>query len=375
MAGEEDERIPPPTSKWWKQRSLLLGEAVGIALLAGGVIAAVASWSEFWRGLTAGALLGTGAGIVIGELFNAYGLWEQHQRFYVIWQKIDRREHREALLSRTETDNAYYLGHAATTLPMVVDSVPDQVALIRRFCSDLGLRFSLEEQELLESMPIDRSGAEKISKIVFAKAQELGPPLWCFFQLGNTTAWLSGQLDSWRDTRAVVGRLEDLQGNPFLQLDPRYTNVVNELVKVIGPHRDLDGTEAQGALKDVVLSVLSGIPAIYIPSGSLSVPVPSSEWVWVEDSGTMIPARIVGDNSILARSPDLYEVSQHSDESAEPARVTHSETGWKCSLHAEANENQPCSEIDLVLFATDGGQPVTEARFVAVREVGEETES
>jgi hypothetical protein len=352
--------------------TVFLGLAVGI------VIVALVEVLDVSRGLR-------DVGLVIGgALIGLMSLWfdevlrarpERHRseqdrdallaRVSEMQEIIAKQERREALLTQTETDAAYYLGYAATALPMT-EPLEEHLALIREFCLELGLEMSGDELEVVRASSLSADDAERLTAMLLKKGRSLKPALWCFFQLGNTVAWLHDQLKRWRQTQDILVKLESLHENPFLQMDPRYYAMVDELVRLLGPYRLAVADENRAMLSEEVLAAVSQSPPVLVQGRDTVRPVSSTEWIWVTADSEMVPMRIIGDYAILARSPDLYEVSDRSAPD-EATRITRDGSGWHCSAHTNATEQSPCEDIKLVLYATDGGKPVTEARVVAVR--------
>ena len=273
---------------------------------------------------------------------------------------------RETLLSQSQTNGAYHLGRMATALP--TSQKPDQeLVLILGLCDDVGLRFSKKELQILKSTPAERS---QVSEMVLSKAQSLRPAaLRCFFFLGNKTEWLLAQAERAPSTRAALEEFENVHANPLLQMDPVYAAVVDDLLKVLRPYRELIPDEARESLKQQVHNVLGGIPSLSFQRDQIHIQHAATEWFWIEDKGAPAAMCFIGDRySIIARDANTFDVLQkNKDKPESSARITRNDTGWQCSAHSKASEQQPCPEIELVLYATHGGKPVTEARVVMVR--------
>ncbi|HEY6350287.1 MAG TPA: hypothetical protein VI636_12840 [Candidatus Angelobacter sp.] len=269
---------------------------------------------------------------------------------------VDERERREILLSQTETDNAYYLGYLATALPMKIESFADNLILIRAFCGDLGIQFSQAEQCMLESASTEPSQGEKITEIVLSKETGIRPPLRCFFLLGNKAAWLRDQMENAHSSRAVLKDLEGLHSNPFLQLDPRYARVVDELLQILRPYRETIPDNARGLIRKEVLDALGKVPPIYVHGDRARIPVSSTQWIWVKDDDDDKPVamRIIGKYGVVARNANAYEMFLR-DNMESKMDITRDEGGWHCSGHPNATEEDACFEIRFVLDATDGG--------------------
>jgi hypothetical protein len=367
MGKGESDQIPRPASRWWRQRGLLIAEVVGLALLTGGVLAALAPWSDFVRGLVGGALLGLGASVVLGSLFTTHDVWAQHYRDYRIWLSVSAGEKRAVLLSQTETTNAYYLGLLVRTLPVSETDIGNRVPPLRNFCSALGISFSREEYKLLESSGQTLEEAAKISKMVRQKAKHLAPPeWWCFFELGWLMGSLTHHLESSRPIRQIMDELSSLEDDRFLRQDERYAMVVSDLLMVL---RSFDET-ASGKARQTIMAQVSEVLSKFPPplDGESRDPKPfelASEWFWIDENGEVLPTSHVADYWLLARGPWDYEVS--GADSAYRSRVTRRQIEWSCSTHPGADANSPCFDIQLVFDHTNGGTPVTEARLILMR--------
>ena len=91
--------------------------------------------------------------------------------------------------------------------------------------------------------------------------------------------------------------------NPFLKMDPRCARVVND--------RELIPDEARESLKQEVRKVLAGVPPFYIPSYRTYIPVETTEWLCVEDSGEPVAIRVIGGRHVvIARDANSFEVSE-----------------------------------------------------------------
>ncbi|MGP0103379.1 MAG: hypothetical protein ACLPUT_17375 [Solirubrobacteraceae bacterium] len=309
------------------------------------------------------------SGLVVGgALIGLLSLWlDEVLRTGPERRRAEPAERRNALMEETETNAAYYLGYATTALPVDPGPIDERLGFIRDMCFELGLPISEAEEKLLESSSGEEGAAETLSKTLRAKGQNLKPPLWCFFELGNTVAWLHDEIKQWYRTQPVLAKLESLEENPYLQLDPRYSHMVDELIKLLAPFRDEVTDEQRARLKDEVLTAVSeSSPPVLVQGRNTVQPAPSTDWIWVTSDDEMVPMRIVGDRAIVARNADLYEVTGTSAPDGKTL-VTRDATGWHCSAHAEATEQVRCPDIDIVLFATQGGKPVTEARVIPVR--------
>lgn len=169
----------------------------------------------------------------------------------------------------------------------------------------------------------------------------------------------------------ALEELEGVHANPFLKIDPRYARIVDELLAVLRPYRELIPDGARESLKQEIRKALAGVPPFYIPSYRTYVPVETTEWLCVEDNGEPVAIRMIGDRHIvIARDDNTFEVEVSEDKGGSRTRVTRDDAGWHCSAHAKASGRQPCSEIKLVLDMTDGGKPVTARVVVMERSEG-----
>ncbi len=276
---------------------------------------------------------------------------------------LTEQAERDARLRHAAADNGFTLGYEASRLP--IELTPESWDVIRDCCVNLGLQFGPEESALLTTPPEDFARAREVSEMLLSKGRNLGPPLGCFLQLGNTLVWLEGRLDHWHRTQAVLARLEKLAANPFLQDDPQFASIVSALIEALAPYRDRVSKDDSSRLSGQVRDVLSRIPAFAREDFDLRVVDQGSEWLWASDDREELhPVRFLGPYMVSQRNPDLYEVST---EHADAILVNRDAEGWHCQAHPEASEVASCEEIEVVLDATDGGQPVTEARLVLVR--------
>ncbi|MGP8173283.1 MAG: hypothetical protein ACLP7O_01895 [Terracidiphilus sp.] len=278
-------------------------------------------------------------------------------------QELVKAERRRTLLLRQDTNAAYYLGHLATALPMHAASVPYQLPRIQMLCRDLLLRFSEEEERILESPPGPQFDTEKVAEMILAKGRDLPPRLRCFFSFGNTAAWLRAEVDTACSTARALDQLKTIRGNPNLELDPDYQKVVDDLIGVLLPYREAVPDETRELLKRRTLDALGKIPAIHIDPGPQNEPpVWMTRWIPVTEDGALVPIAFIGNKDgvlarILAYDENTYDVAWKEDMESK-TRVTRDDTGWHCATHTTANEKQVCREIELALKATDGGKPV-----------------
>lgn len=279
---------------------------------------------------------------------------------------IEQQERREFLLSRAQTNGAYYLGHLATSLP-TTSNPASQLPFVRTLCNDIGLQFSEQERAMLSSEQLDNDSAEKISATVLAKISSIQPVLRCFFSLGNISAWLRAQVSDGGYCKPVVEQLERLIRDPFLALDPQYYRLTEKLLAIVHPYIDDIPDEGRELLKDEVAKALAEVPPIYIHGENTRRPVRSSEWFYVtEEDGSPLLMRIVDKRAILRRDLDTYDIVS-TDEPEQKVRVTRSGSAWRCSAHVKANEREACVDIQLVLDATHGGKPVEAGMVVGVK--------
>ncbi len=354
-----------------------------VALGTGMTLGALRLLSSGLADIVAGIPFGAAAGILGEEIRSREerrfhkaatkklaGLEEANKRLQDMMIResdvIEERERRDALLTRTESNSAYYLGVLSTSLPVMADSSPELPQHIRTLCSDLGLHFSEKDEEVFQAPLTKWGNAETVSELVLAKAENLKPALWCFFWLGNKVPWLRDQVEHARSTEEAFTEFEQVQTNPLLSLDPRYAHVVDQIVACLQAYRDGLPDEAREALKERVNRALGRIPPIYMQARSTRHVVKSTEWIWVKE-GAM---RFIGGYALLARNADAYEVIVNQEGKAfeAAAHISRDDEGWHCSAHPTAAEGEPCFEMQMVLDATDGGQPVTEARVAYVRE-------
>lgn len=277
---------------------------------------------------------------------------------------VERNERQNSLLTRSETNNAYYLGYSATILPTNNEALQSNVGFVQRVCDDLGFQFTKEELQAFASTGPEH--AEKITEIVLSKGERLPSWLRCFFSLGNKVAWLQAQVRSGYSLRTVLAELEALHTNRFFELDPPYAQVLDELLEILRPYSVQFPDNERAALSQKILEVLAGVPPFYIERSETRRPVQGTEWIWITHDGRMVPAIIVGSRSVMALDANTYELEETNDSKLQ-THVNRDNAGWHCSAHSTANEQNPCAEIELVLETTHGGTPVTEARVVLVR--------
>lgn len=338
-------------------------------IAAGGLLVAIVELPGMPRGVRdvglvlGGALIGLFS-LIIDEILRAGPERRAaEEQLDSLQRDFAEQAERDARLRHAAADNGFTLGYEASRLPIEV--TPEGWAVLWECCDNLGLQFGAEESKLLAAPPEDFVRAREVSEMLLSKGRNLGPPLGCFLQLGNTLVWLEGRLDHWHQTRAVLTRLEKLAANSFLQDDPQFASIVYALIEALTPYRDGVSKGDSSRLSEDVRKVLSRIPAFTRNDFDLRIADQGSEWLWANDArGNLHPVRFLGPYRVSQRDPDLFEVS---NEHAGETLVSHDAEGWHCQAHPEASETEPCEEIEVVLDATDGGQPVTEARLLLVR--------
>jgi hypothetical protein len=270
-----------------------------------------------------------------------------------------------ALQDRVERDSAYYLGYAVSTLYLLPWPIDSYIKLVDLSRIELHLQFSDDDQALLgsASREPDAGTVRAAADMLLSKARDQLPSsLWGFFALGGETTRLHEEVDHWSSTQQALAQIKALQENRFIRLDTRYASVVDELVKILARNGPNVTDEQRPELSRRIVETLRRFPTDTLDDRNVTVPLPVTDWYWVTEGATLF----VGEYSVLARSKDSYEVSR-ADGTGSIAAVTHDSTGWHCSLHPGANEAAPCTEMDMVLHATHGGKPVTEARLILVR--------
>jgi hypothetical protein len=287
---------------------------------------------------------------------------------------------RERTLSEIEACSAYGLAWVATTLPTkmhlpnATDLFRSMCATIESFSSQLGLRFSDDERQMLESPVGDLATARQISERVSTRARELPQRVWCFFELGNRTQWLRDQAKDAHSTKTAMDWLEACRGDPCLRFAPHFAEVVDELIEVFRPYQNAVPDDSRESLVHRVGDAFDKIPSVYIQDRSIQAAYQRSPWFWVDDHGVGVITCILENPKapersfvLCVRDANTYELSETEDDKTKSTRVTRDEAGWHCSAHTNASAESMCFEIQLVLEVTDGGNPPTKAEVMAVR--------
>lgn len=287
---------------------------------------------------------------------------------------VEQREWREQLLERTETSAAYYLGYVATILGKTPNFSDEPYQLISRWCADLGLGLSEAEQLLLDQEVSDES-VEEIATMISKKSLNLRPAIRPFFMFGNTAAWMRDFiLNPAFSCREAADTLAPLQGNPYLSVDPEFATVVDQLVAVVESFHDPLSDDDREKLLTEVNEALKSVPSIYIQGGKVKTPVRTTKWMWVANNDPqsdreVVAMCMVGPYVVVARDDFVYEIVMNRDGDLKPIAIVHrDEEHWQCSADPGSNEESPCKDIQMVLFVSDGGQPVTEAVVAYVRD-------
>jgi len=277
---------------------------------------------------------------------------------------VEARESREQLKSETEAQTAFAVGLAATALPALpVSSMRYQLACIRNLCFDLGLHFSDDEQKQLDTPPTDSAEAQKVASIVISKAKGLSQHQWCFFALGNRRQWLFDIVERQKSTSSVLAWLEPFCRNPSLQLVPRYAHALNALLEVLRPYRVSIPDEAQVRLSMKVREIFHEFGVVFIQGHNTLTRLRRSYWFFVAEGILLcfvdevpgVPGHVF---FVGVHNSDKYDVQDVLEGTAlDVAHVTRDDAGWHCSTHVDATVDDPCFDINLVLGATDGGNP------------------
>ncbi len=276
-------------------------------------------------------------------------------------EELNARHLREDRRYQAAVDDAFYLGLAASLLPVRPEE--DLWKVLQQCIESLDLQFAPEESKLITTEPANFEEARAVTALAVSKGRNLGPQLRCFLRLGNTVAWLQGVLETWRRTGPVLGALEEISENPFLRDEQRYASIVSDLIQALSPGKQQIAPEDRARLNARVVEILGEVPAFTLEERDLKMPGQTSEWIWVTAGDEIFPIRFLGPYTISQRR-NYYEVST---DGGPPVKVTRDAAGWHCKAHPNATEADPCQEIDVTLDATEGGQPVTEARLIPVR--------
>jgi hypothetical protein len=289
-------------------------------------------------------------------------------------------EARDRTRSEMEAGSAYGLAWIATTLPTKTH-LPNATDLFRSMCStieslssDLGLRFSDDERQMLESPVGDLATARQISERVWTKARELPQRVWCFFELGNRTQWLRDQAKDAHSTKTAMDWLEAYRSDPYLTFAPHFAEVVDELIEVFRPYQNAVPEDSRESLVHRVGDAFDKIPSVYIQDRSIQAAYQRSPWFWVDDHGVGVITCILENPkapersfALRVRDANTYELSETEDDKTKSTRVTRDEAGWHCSAHTNASAENMCFEIQLVLEVTDGGNLPTKVKVIPVR--------
>ena len=286
-------------------------------------------------------------------------------------KRIEELQSRAILLSGEDTTNAYYFGNLGTTLPTRTDRDDGLVAVVRRLAGQLGVQFSDAERRTLDSEHPTDDEAEAITTLIVDKAYSLKQSLFYFFQLGNTIAWLRNQLDTMRSTQEVVRQLTDLASNPLLEIDPRYSDLINALLAALSPYQGSVSESEQAQIRAKVSEALQLAPPLYISSTETRTPVRGTDWLAMRDpdTDTVIATCIIGDHAILARNSTTFDIVSFAAPTEPLVHVTTDAAGWHCSAHPDASTVEPCTDIDIVSYANREGHAVSKARVIPVRYV------
>jgi hypothetical protein len=231
----------------------------------------------------------------------------------------------------------------------------------------LAIPFSKEEYVLLESSQLSMTEAAEVSEMVRLRAQRLAPlGWWSFFQLGVMIGSLTHHLESSRPIRQIRDQLNDLQDDRFIQQDRLYAGLIDDLLVVLSAFDETSSGSERQAVMGRVSTILNELPPVGTGSRESAPLVSTSEWFWIQDGSDLFPMCMAGDYGLVARGSWEYEVSGGEDPERH-ARVARDQSGWCCSVHPDASEDEPCFDIQLVFDHTDSGAPVTEAKLILVR--------
>ncbi|MBV8371459.1 MAG: hypothetical protein JO036_21315 [Candidatus Eremiobacteraeota bacterium] len=285
-------------------------------------------------------------------------------------QAIDEMAKRTTLLSEADASSAFYLGYSATALSYDARLPRQSVEML---ITDLGIRLSERGQQVLLS---DESEPNVVSATVLAETPSLlRPSLRVFFRLGNAVGVIRDEImvSGSYSIRQSVGVLEFLAGTSLLRLDERYARLADDLIGVLGPYLDGVPDAAKDTIRAQVEAVFRRIPRLDLQGDVVGIPLRRGPWFYVSDDGKLVlmcqvrgvPGHPEHTFTVRVWDRDTYLVSDSTDTERKTPVVTRKNGTWRCSEHPNASEDNPCTEILLVLGLTDGGKnPPMEAEVV-----------
>jgi hypothetical protein len=366
------ERVPDtmqaPAAVWWRQRSVLWTEGTAFVMVGLAIVVNFLPGSRYWIGLTAGALIGLAVTLALGGLFTIHDAWELHRKLYQIWLPAAQRDRRDRLAAEARADNAFGLGYAVSQRPTSPDEITEHWRFLASFCQALSLPLGASEWSHIRAASDDVDELASVSTTIRGIVDQYAPrEWWCFFSLGATIAWLTDALERHQNLYFARSELEGFQANPTLDDDPRYAEVAEKLSRafaVIDGGTVLPAQRAQ--LVEDVNNALRELPEAQVEFRQTPFAIPVSDWYWTDTDGEIGAMCFVGDRSVYAASATSYEVGHTGPDGS--ITLTRNGEGWGCSKHGELSATAPCTDLDLVLATTNGGEPITQARLVLVRD-------
>lgn len=361
--------IPRPPNAWWRQRELFIVEAIGFIAIVAGVLVALAPWSDFMRGLVGGALLGLGATLVIVVPFSTRDAWEQQRRDYRVWRTAKEGAEPYIALIRARTINAFYLGVDTRMLTASKEAIQGHLEIAKKRCAISGITFSEKEMKLLARSNPTLKVAAQIADLIAQKARQRDPQEWTFFRLGQLVGSIVPHLETSRPIQPVMQQLDRIRQDQFIRLDKRFRDVTDELSRDLAGFDETASGEPRKLMITQVVKLLERLPTHEIDTYGQDPEqflIMEGEWYWTQDeNGNGIPVCFSAGYMLVAQDAWEYLITRESP--AHEAQVKRSDDHWGCSVHADATEDAPCFDIQLVFDHTDGGMPVDRARTILVR--------
>lgn len=294
-------------------------------------------------------------------------LLDNNQKLFAL-AKASRDE--ERIRAEAEASSAYALARSAADLLTTSASSPKSLAPTVALCSDLGLRLTESERNLLRPASGVELDTMRISRMLRDLGRELPQRLWCFFELGDRTAWLLDQVETAKSTRAATDWLDTMQRNPFLPLAPCFQEAVAGLLKACRAFIEKIPENARQTLVQEVVTIVAKISSVYIQFRGTLIAYRRSPWFYTTDQGHGVLATTIDSPEdpevrlLGVLDSNNYDVSTYENSEVQTIRVTRDSAGWHCWSHPEATTDDPCIEISLVVAVTDDGNPPDKAEIV-----------